>query len=145
MSVDAKGRLALPARYRERLRETAEGALVVTLNPRDLCLWLYPLPEWELIDAKLATLPDFDKPTRRIKQMMRGYAYDCDLDSQGRILISQELRSIARIDKKVALIGQGNKFEVWDEDTWTRARDEWIADIDNKDGEPSQALESLSF
>lgn len=77
--------------------------------------------------------------------MMRGYAQDCELDSQGRILISQELRSIAGIDRKVILSGQGNKFEVWNEDTWTRARDEWIADIDNKDGEPSQALESLSF
>lgn len=145
MSVDAKGRLALPARYRERILEAAAGAVVLTINPRDLCLWLYPLPEWEQIEAKLATLPDFDKPTRRIKQMMRGYAQDCELDTQGRILISQELRSIAGIDRKVILSGQGNKFEVWNEDTWTRARDEWIADIDNKDGEPSQALESLSF
>jgi mraZ protein len=143
--MDAKGRLALPARYRERVQETCSGALVVTLNPRDLCLWIYPLPEWELIDEKLNQLPDFDRQSRRTKQMMRGYALDCELDSQGRILLSQELRSIAGLDRRVVLLGQGNKFEVWDEQRWTRERDEWIADIEGSDGQPAAALESLSF
>ena len=84
VSLDSKGRLAIPSRFRERLMGIAGGCLVQTLNPLDRSLWLYPLPEWELIEEKLAELSDFDKQSRRAKQMMRGYATDCQLDTHGR-------------------------------------------------------------
>ena len=145
LSIDSKGRLAVPSRYRDRLHSIAEGNLVLTLNPLDRCLWLYPIPEWELIESKLADLSDFDKQGRRAKQMMRGYAADCQLDGQGRILIQQELREYANLDKQVVVLGQGNKFEIWDLQSWQQQRDQWLKDVGGESGDPSDALKSLSL
>lgn len=145
ISVDNKGRLAVPSKYRERLACLANGNLVLTLNPLDRSLWLYPLNEWELIETKLGALSDFDRLGRRAKQMMRGYASDCQMDGQGRILIPQELRTYAGLEKQVVILGQGNKFEIWDEQSWNRLREEWLEDIGTESGEPSEALKSLSL
>ena len=145
ISVDNKGRLAVPSKYRERLACLANGNLVLTLNPLDRSLWLYPLNEWELIETKLGALSDFDRLGRRAKQMMRGYASDCQMDGQGRILIPQELRTYAGLEKQVVILGQGNKFEIWDEQSWNSLREEWLEDIGTESGEPSEALKSLSL
>ena len=145
LSIDNKGRLAVPSRYRERLVGLAEGHLVLTLNPLDRSLWLYPLPEWELIESKLAALSEFDRQGRRAKQMMRGYAADCQMDGQGRILIPQELREYDSLGKQVVILGQGNKFEIWDEQAWKKLREEWLTEIGTEDEEPSDALKSLSL
>ena len=145
VTVDSKGRLAIPSRYRERLLGLSSGALILTLNPLDLSLWLYPLPEWEVIEQKLAALSDFDKQGRRAKQMMRGYASDSQMDGQGRILLPQELREYAGIGKRTVILGQGNKFEIWDQKTWTRVRDDWLSSLGEDTGEPSDALKSLSL
>ena len=145
LSVDNKGRLAVPSRYRERLICLANGNLILTLNPLDRTLWLYPLPEWELIESKLAELSDFDRQGRRAKQMMRGYATDCQLDSQGRILIPHELREYASLGKHAVILGQGNKFEIWDEKGWKELREDWLTEIGKDTGEPSDALKSLSL
>lgn len=145
VSIDSKGRLAVPSRFRERLMSVAGGCLVQTLNPLDRSLWLYPLTEWEVIENKLAVLSDFDKQSRRAKQMMRGYATDCQLDSQGRILLSQELREYAEIKKHAVILGQGNKFEVWDQDSWKIQRDIWLEQVGDENSEPSDALKPLSL
>ena len=145
ISLDSKGRVAIPSRYRERLSDLAEGQLVLTMNPLDLCLWLYPLKEWELIEQKLAALSDFDLQSRRTKQMMRGYANDCQLDSQGRILIPQELRAYAALDKQAVILGQGNKFEIWNQRSWEEQRDRWLAQVGSEDGSPADAMQSLSL
>lgn len=145
VSIDNKGRMAVPSRFRERLSLIAGGCLVQTLNPLDRALWLYPLSEWELIEAKLAELSDFDRQGRRTKQMMRGYATDCQLDAQGRILLPQELRDYAGIKREAVILGQGNKFEIWSEANWEAQRDEWLTQIGNEDGQTSAALESLSL
>ncbi len=145
LSIDSKGRLAVPSRYHDRLQSIAEGNLVLTLNPLDRCLWLYPVPEWELIESKLADLSDFDKQGRRAKQMMRGYAADCQMDGQGRILIQQELREYAGLNKQVVILGQGNKFELWDQQAWNQQRDQWLQDVGDDSGEPSDALKLLSL
>ncbi|OGT74392.1 MAG: cell division/cell wall cluster transcriptional repressor MraZ [Gammaproteobacteria bacterium RIFCSPLOWO2_02_FULL_56_15] len=145
ISLDSKGRVAIPSRYRERLSDLAEGQLVLTMNPLDLCLWLYPLKEWELIEQKLAALSDFDLQSRRTKQMMRGYANDCQLDSQGRILIPQELRAYAALDKQAVILGQGNKFEIWNQRSWEEKRDRWLAQVGSEDGGPADAMQSLSL
>jgi len=144
LSLDSKGRMAVPSRYRERLLAMSDGKLVLTLNPLDRSLWLYPLPEWELIEEKLAQLSDFERQGRRAKQMMRGYASDCQLDGQGRILVPQELREYAGLNKQAVILGQGNKFEVWDEAAWNAQRDEWLQDV-GKEEEPSDSLKSLSL
>jgi MraZ protein len=145
ISVDAKGRLAIPARYRDALADLGSPELVITLNPWDRALWLYPLGEWELIETKLSELSDFDRQSRRTKQIMRGYAADCVWDNHGRVLLPQQLRAIAGIEHQVALLGQGNKFEIWDGDTWNAERDRWLNDVGNGVGDPSSALESLSL
>jgi len=145
VSIDSKGRLAVPSRFRERLTEIAGGCLVQTLNPLDRCLWLYPLNEWEVIEGKLAALSDFDRQSRRTKQMMRGYATDSQLDTQGRILIPQELRAYASLDKQAVILGQGNKFEVWDLGSWEAQRDQWLEQVGDENGEPSEALKPLSL
>lgn len=145
LSLDNKGRLAVPSRYRDRLVCLADGNLVLTLNPLDRSLWLYPLTEWELIEAKLATLSDFNRQGRRAKQMMRGYATDCQMDGQGRILIPQELRIYAGLGKQAVILGQGNKFEIWDEHSWNKLREEWLEDVGTDSGELSEALKSLSL
>ncbi|MEE9552379.1 MAG: division/cell wall cluster transcriptional repressor MraZ [Gammaproteobacteria bacterium] len=145
LSLDDKGRLAVPSRYRDRLLSLAEGCLVLTLDPLDRALWLYPLPEWELIESKLAALSDFDMQSRRAKQMMRGYAADCQIDGQGRILVPQELRDYAGLEKQTVILGQGNKFEIWDEQTWNQQRDQWLQEVGKDAGEPSEALKPLSL
>lgn len=145
LSIDSKGRMAVPSRYRERLAGIADGCLVVTLSPLDRSLWLYPLPEWELIEAKLADLSDFETQSRRTKQMMRGYASDCQLDAQGRILLPQELRDYAGLVKDIILLGQGNKFELWDAAVWNDQREEWLRSVGGGGSEPSEALRSLSL
>ncbi|MCB1745843.1 MAG: division/cell wall cluster transcriptional repressor MraZ [Gammaproteobacteria bacterium] len=145
VNLDVKGRLAVPVRFREQLSALDSPALVLTLNPWDRALWLYPLPEWQLIETKLSALSDFDKQSRRTKQMMRGYATDVSCDGQGRILLSPELRDIAALDKQVVLLGQGNKIEIWDATRWRDERDEWLDDVGTGAGTPSTALETLAL
>ncbi len=146
ISIDSKGRLAVPSRYRALILEQAQNNLVITLNPLDRSLYLYPLPEWEIIEDKLAALSDFDKQSRRTKQMMRGYANDCQLDSQGRILIPKELRGHAELSRQAIILGQGNKFEIWNEKTWEKQRDDWLESVgDESTTSSSDSLRSLSL
>lgn len=145
LTLDAKGRLSLPSRHRERLSEPGDGVVILTLNPLDRCLWLYPLPEWELVEAKLMELSDFDTRSRRTKQMMRGYATECEVDGHGRIRLPVSLREFAGLTREVMLLGQGNKFEIWDGGVWSRQRDEWLSRIDEDAGEPGDALRGLAL
>ena len=145
VSLDNKGRIAIPSRFRDRLSGIAAGCLVLTLSPLDRSLWLYPLPEWELIESKLAELSDFDRQSRRAKQMMRGYATDSQMDSQGRILIPAELREYAGLGRQLVIHGQGNKFEIWDRKSWKEQRDKWLDALANEENEPSDTLKSLSL
>lgn len=145
ISIDSKGRLAVPSRYRDLIAVQSENNLVITLNPLDRSLWLYPLPEWDVIEDKLATLSDFDKQSRRTKQMMRGYASDCQLDSQGRILLPKELRSYAELTKQAVILGQGNKFEIWNETAWDAQRDEWLESVGDDSVPTPESLQSLSL
>ncbi len=137
--------MAIPSRYRERIADLSGGAVVLARNPLDRCLWLYPLPEWQQIEAKLQKLSDFDKQSRRTKQMMLGYATDCELDGHGRILVPQQLREYADISKQMVFLGQGNKFEIWDEASWNTQSEEWLGQLDDDVGEVSEPLRSLSL
>ncbi|MCZ6808421.1 MAG: division/cell wall cluster transcriptional repressor MraZ [Proteobacteria bacterium] len=142
ITLDAKGRLAIPTRYRERLAARCDGQLVATVD-RDHCLLIYPLPDWEEIERKLIRLPSLHKLARQMQRIMVGYATEVDIDGHGRILLSQELRDFAGLDRQAILIGQGNKFELWDEERWNGKRDEWLATDDDGDLPPD--LESLSL
>ena len=144
ISVDAKGRMAMPARYRERLLEGCGGRLVVTVD-RDHCLLVYPLPEWEVIETKLVELPSLNKTARLLQRLLIGHATELEMDAQGRILLPAMLREYADLKKKAVLIGQGKKLEIWDEDTWNENQGEWLESVNTDDGELHSALEELSL
>lgn len=145
INLDEKGRLAIPTRYRAELQECCERQLVLTVG-LDRCLMLYPFPEWEDIERKLVKLPSLNKQAKRLQRLLIGHATECEMDSQGRVLIAEPLRKFASLDKRVVLTGQGNKFELWDEDVWNRSRDEWLEEEGVEDlDDLSPELESLSF
>lgn len=145
LSLDSKGRMAVPARYRERLQAESDARVIVTVD-RDGCLLMYPFPEWEAIERELVRLPSLNKQARRLQRLLIGHATECEFDSQGRILVPAPLREFAGIDRRVVLIGQGNKFEIWDENTWNEKRADWLAADDEEEGlELPAALESLTL
>ncbi len=145
INLDAKGRLAIPTRYREELKETCACQLVVTVD-RDRCLSVYPLHEWEEVEQKLVRLPSLNKQAKRLQRLLIGHATDCEMDGQGRVLLSAPLREFAGLSKKVVLIGQGNKFEIWDEAVWDQRRSEWLEEESLEDlDDLSPELGSLSF
>ena len=125
LTVDDKGRLVMPTRHRDRLREQSAGRVVVTVD-RDQCLLLYPLPEWEQIERKLMSLPSLHPQSRRLQRLMVGHATDLDLDGHGRLALTTELREFAGLSRAGMLIGQGNKLELWDEARWNELRDLWL-------------------
>ena len=143
VTLDAKGRMAMPTRYRERLAECSGGHLVVTID-RDQCLLLYPLPDWEEIERKLMRLPSLHPQARRMQRLMVGYATDLELDGHGRVLLPAELRAFAGLVRDAILFGQGNRFELWDEARWTAQRDEWLKNAELPAELPAD-LESLSL
>ena len=144
VTLDSKGRVAIPSRYRERIVNRAAGQLVATVD-RDYCLLIYPLPDWEEIERKLVRLPALNKQARRLQRLMVGYATELEMDGHGRVLLTRELRDFAALDRQAMLIGQGNKFELWDEERWNARRDEWLAEDDNDLGGLPEELESLSL
>lgn len=144
VTLDAKGRLAIPMRYRERIAARADGHLVATVD-RDHCLLIYPLPDWEEIERKLVRLPSLNEQTRKLQRLMVGYATELDMDGHGRILLTRELREFAALEKQAMLIGQGNKFELWNEERWNARRDEWLADGAGELASLTQELETLSY
>lgn len=128
LTLDAKGRMAMPARYRDLLLERAGGNLVITIHTDDRCLWIYPQPEWEEIEAKIAALPAFNPMTTKLRRLLVGYATDTEMDGAGRILLAPTLREYAGLDRKLVLVGQGKKFELWDEERWNAQRDQMLAE-----------------
>lgn len=126
INLDAKGRMAMPARYRELLDKEARGKMVATIDTEQRCLLLYPFPEWEKIEQKLITLPSFDVTTRRIQRLLIGHATELELDNANRVLLPQELRDYAKLKKRLALIGQGKRLEIWNDDHWNAQRKVWI-------------------
>ncbi|MEE9142709.1 MAG: division/cell wall cluster transcriptional repressor MraZ [Gammaproteobacteria bacterium] len=144
VTLDAKGRLAIPTRHRQRIADRCDGQMVVTVD-RDYCLLLYPLPDWEEIERKLNRLPSLDRQARRLQRLMVGYATEAELDKSGRLLLPAELREFAGLNKHTMLIGQGNKFELWDEERWCARRDEWLAAEEASGQDLSAELESLSL
>ena len=143
ITMDAKGRMAMPTRYRDRLHERCDGQLVITVD-RDHCLLLYPLPEWEEIERKLVRLPSFNKQSRRLQCLLIGHATECQLDANGRVLLPPPLREFASLNRQAVLIGQGNKFELWDEQIWNERRDVWLAEEDDELDMPEE-LDALSL
>lgn len=142
--LDSKGRIALPTRYREQLQLEKVEQLVITIDTESPCLLLYPLPEWELIEAKLQALPSFNQAARRIQRLLIGHATELELDGNGRLLLPQLLREYAKLDKHIMLVGQGKKFELWDEAHWQDHRNSWLLEHSKTEDLPDE-LQSLAL
>jgi MraZ protein len=144
LTIDAKGRMVMPTRYRERLQESCGGKLVVTVDRKQLLL-IYPLPDWEDIERKIMRLPTTNPETRLMQQIMVGRATDLELDGHGRLLLPQNLREFALLTRDAVLVGQGMRFELWDEARWNALNDGWVASGPQSVTELPDELKSFSW
>lgn len=142
INLDAKGRLAIPTRYRELLAEKCGGEMVITIDTEERCLLIYPRPDWEVIEAKVEAMSSFDPVTRRVQRLLIGHATDAQVDGNGRLQLTPPLRAYAELDKKTVLLGQGKKLELWSEDLWVSRRDSWLK---SHTGEIPADLQALSL
>ncbi len=127
IALDGKGRLAMPTRYRQEIFALCSGSLVFTID-RESCLLLYPLPVWERLENELVRLPNLDAHARRLQRLLLGHATEVTMDGHGRLLVPGPLRDFARLDHDAVLVGQGEKFELWDAALWRGNRDQWITE-----------------
>jgi MraZ protein len=128
ITIDTKGRLAIPTRYRSALGAEEKVPLVVTIDTEETCLLLYTATQWQIIENNLQKLPSFNAAARRIQRLLIGHATDVELDGSGRVLLPTVLRTYAQLEKDVVMIGQGNKFEVWNKELWESKREQWLAE-----------------
>jgi MraZ protein len=128
LNIDVKGRVAVPARYRDSIITNASGEMVITVDHTDRCLLLYPMDQWMKVEQVLMALPNMNRSVRNMQRLVLGHASEVELDSQGRVRLSPPLREYASLQKKSVLVGQANKFELWDAETWNVQRDEWLAE-----------------
>jgi len=140
LSIDAKGRLAMPARHRDRLLALCAGQLVATIDTQSRCLLVYPLPIWEDLERQIQALPTLNPAVRRFQRLLIGYASDIECDASSRVLVPPSLREYAGLDKRAVLVGQGNKMELWDEDTWLAERDKWLEMASEEGAMPEEML-----
>lgn len=147
LNLDAKGRIAIPAKHRETLAESCASRVVVTVNPfsAERCLLLYPNNEWQEVVRRLSRLPAMSRASRAVQRMMVGFASELELDGQGRILLSNEQREFARLGKRISLVGQMNKFEIWDAETWSGGHDDWMSHVVDENGDVPEELRGLTL
>lgn len=144
INLDAKGRMAIPVKYRDEIKSVEDGQLVVTVDHGERCLVIYQIDKWAETEQAIMSLPNLSENVRKLKRLIQGYATDVSMDGQGRIMLSASQRDYAFLDKKVVLVGLGDRFEVWDEGRWKSGTEQWVADapinIQNDD-----ALKGLSI
>ncbi len=148
VNVDAKGRMAVPAKYREQLLDECDGRLVATIDVSDSanrCLMVYPEPKWEEVERKFMQLPSLNEAVKRMQRLLLGYATDCQIDGQGRILLSPSLREYAGVGKKVVVVGQGYKFEIWKDETWHEKSELWLAEAPASIDQLPDDVKNLAF
>ena len=151
VNLDEKGRIAIPARYREKVQKASDGELVVSIavTSRGVgmtdCLWIYPLCAWEEFETKLKNLRSSSKKISDFKRFVVGSAFDCEMDSQGRIMIPEKIRKFANLtDKRMVLSGNIDRLELWNEDVWN-AKEEQLKIDNDEDDKDLDILEELSL
>jgi len=140
INMDAKGRMAIPTKIRESLASFCDGRIVVTAHTEERCLLVYPESQWQEILPKIENLPSFNKMARRAQRLLIGYATPLEMDGNGRILVPPTLREYASLEKKLMLVGQGKKFELWSENGWF----DWLDGADQDDDIPEE-MRNLSL
>jgi MraZ protein len=138
INMDAKGRLAIPAKVRDALLSECGGRVVVTAHTEQRCLLIYPEQQWQLLLPQIESLPNINRKAAKMQRVLLGYATNLEIDeSHGRILLPPTLREYAGLEKKLMLVGQGKKLELWSEKEWLK----YLND-DDDDGEavPAEVL-----
>lgn len=138
--LDAKGRLAVPTRHRDRLLSEAQGKLVLTAHPHK-CVLLYPEPAWEPIRARIMTFSSFDPTSSQWKRLLVGFASEQEMDSSGRVLVTPELRKFAGLERDVMMVGQGSHFEIWSLSAW----EQQLESLSTQPDQLPPGLESFSL
>jgi MraZ protein len=144
LTIDAKGRMVMPTRYRDRLQESCAGKLVVTVDKQQ-CLMIYPEPAWEEIERKIMRLPNANPHIRLLQQVMVGRAAELELDSHGRLLLPLDLREFAQLTRDAVLVGQLTRFDLWDEARWKDINAAWFASGPTPASELPDELKSFSY
>lgn len=134
----------MPAKYRDAIAENTDGQIVITVDHMDKCLLVYPMDQWVKVERTLMDLPNMNRRVRNMQRLILGHAAELELDGQGRILLPAPLREYAGLGKKAVLVGQATKFELWDADVWTAARDSWLEEAQNDD-ESNAILDQVSM
>ena len=141
INLDAKGRLAIPVRYREAVQEACGGRMVLTYSAFDSgALYLYPEPEWERVRDEVTRLSTFNPSHRSLQRRLVGSASAVEPDANGRIQIPQTLRQVAGLEKRVVLLGMGNRFELWNETILNQKRAEEERSLDEAASEEMARL-----
>ena len=138
--MDAKGRIAIPSKVREELADASNGRVVVTAHTEERCLLVYPEPQWAELLPKIEALPNINRKARLMQRLLLGYATSLEIDGNGRILLPPTLREYAGLEKKLMLVGQGKKLELWSEERWFG----WL-DVAAEDGEVPDEVLALSL
>lgn len=128
ISLDDKGRITLPSRYRAMLQALPQSDCVLTIDIDASCLLLYPFQVWESIERQIECLPSFDPHARKLQRLFIGHACEISMDKLGRMLIPTPLREYAQLEKEVVLLGQGKKFELWGAHKWQQQRQQWLTE-----------------
>ena len=126
VTMDSRGRMALPSRFREEAEQRTENRLVATIDTNEQCLLLYSLGDWEEVQRRLEALSNIGTSARLLQRLLIGHATDVEMDAQGRVLIPPMLREYGKLEKKIVLMGQTNKLEIWGEQIWRTRREEWL-------------------
>lgn len=145
INLDAKGRLTIPTCYRDLISIEDFSQLVVTIDIKRLCLMLYPINQWKIIEEKLSRLSDFEPQEAAIKRLLLGNANDCEMDKNGRVLLPLPLRQHANFEKKLMLVGQVNKFEIWSDINWQAQVQADLALVQSIDFSQSSRLKELAL
>ncbi len=115
-TIDAKGRIIIPTRFRDVIKASGESALM--LSRMDGCLFAYTLDEWRAIEGRILSMSEQSESMRRFRRVFIGGAFECAMDKQGRVLVPPSLRRYADLEKEIVLVGVLNRFEIWSEDRW---------------------------
>ena len=149
LTLDDRARVAVPSKYRERLRESADGLLVVTVSLMEYCLVVYPFPEWQRIESELEKMPATDPQVHVVNHLLVGKATECEMDGHGRILLPPSLRKFAGLDPKdpqgrnLRMIGQVRKFELWREDRWEERLKGLLENVGEITANPQSVVSTL--
>ena len=137
-TIDSKGRIIIPTRFRELVRENGGEGLI--LSGMDNGLVAYPYATWDEVERKILTMAEKSQAMRRFRRVFIGGSADCPLDRQGRILVPQSLRQYAGLSKDIVMVGVLDHFEIWSRDNW----DEENRRLEEEDMQDTEVLNEIA-